>query len=110
MATRHPRHRFMEAHPRCFRQVRFNAAIELMDAARLGAAPMENWAASATRPGDSANKDGNPSLFLRRIRGNHWNLKPVCQLTGLHQRGIFDAVLTRFLLQLNREVRLYRAS
>jgi hypothetical protein len=67
---------------------------------------MENWAASATRPEDSAKTDGNPSLSLRRIRGKHWKLKPVCQLTGLHQRGIFDAVLTRFPLQLNREVRL----
>ena len=23
---------------------------------------------------------------LRRIHGKHWNLKPICQLTGLHQR------------------------
>ena len=56
--------------------------------------------------GSSANTDGTSLVFVRRIHGKRWNLKPVCEFTGLHQRGVFDAALTRFLLQLNREVRL----
>jgi hypothetical protein len=49
---------------------------------------------------------GTPSRFLRRIHGKHWNLKPVSNWLACISVEFFDAVLTRFLLQLNREVRL----